>query len=354
MAFVAMKAKMTVLGGSLFTGVLLMALLPVLLLASGPAPGLCGPNVDASLAAIQATIRHLESGDDYTARAPGSSASGAYQFLDSSWGGYGGYARAYLAPPAVQDAKAAENITAILAANNNDPAAVPVAWYIGHVPAAGSPEWDVVPSPGAGNRLTPREYQQKWMEVYRTKVEHPEAASTETTTPTGDGSTSSPTTAPLGPCSGGPLATSGEYTLPLERRWYDEHPEWFTKPHHDYPAADIPVPTGTPIYSVTSGAVVSITSGGKCGVGVVVNGNDGAQYTYCHGLGGSHAVATGDDVATGQFLLSSASTGNSTGPHLHFGIRIDGQDRCPQPLFVSIVEGHPLDPHGLPTSGCTN
>ncbi len=149
------------------------------------------------------------------------------------------------------------------------------------------------------------------------------------------------------------MATSGEYTLPLERRWYDEHPEWFTKPHHDYPAADIPVPTGTPIYSVTSGAVVSITTGGKCGVGVVVNGDDGAQYTYCHGLGGSHAVATGDAVATGQLLMSSASTGNSTGPHLHFGIRIDGQDRCPQDLFVSIVEDQPLDPHGLPSSGCS-
>jgi murein DD-endopeptidase MepM/ murein hydrolase activator NlpD len=97
-----------------------------------------------------------------------------------------------------------------------------------------------------------------------------------------------------------------------------------------------------------------MTTSGRCGVGVVINGDDGAQYIYCHGLGGSHAVATGDAVVTGQFLMLSASTGNSTGPHLHFGIRIDGQDRCPQPLFVSIVEGQPLDPHGLPTSGCTS
>lgn len=349
-----MKSKLTVLGGGLFTGVLLMALLPMLLLAAGPSSGPCRANVDASMAAIQATIRHLESGDDYTARAPGSSASGAYQFLDSSWGGYGGYARAYLAAAAVQDAKAAENITAILTGNNNDPAAVPVSWYIGHVPEAGSPEWDVVPSPGAGNRLTPREYQQKWMAVYRTKLEDP---STSTTTTTGAPASNEPgtstTSAAPGPCSGGPLATSGEYALPLERTWYDQHPEWFTKPHHDYPAADIPVPTGTPIYSVTSGAVVSITTGGNCGIGVVINGDDGAQYTFCHGLGGSHAVAIGDDVSAGQLLMSSASTGNSTGPHLHLGIRIDGQDRCPQPLFVSIVDGHPLDPHGLPTSGCS-
>ena len=50
----------------------------------------------------------MESGGDYTVSVTTSTASGAYGFLDSSWGGYGGYARAKDAPPAVQDAKAAE------------------------------------------------------------------------------------------------------------------------------------------------------------------------------------------------------------------------------------------------------
>lgn len=340
-----MKAKIPLLGAGLLAGILLMTLLPVLFLAASPSGGPCGPTGDVSIEAIAATIRHLESGDDYTARAPGSSASGAYQFLDSSWAGYGGYARAYLAPPAVQDAKAAEHITGILAANNNDPSAVPVVWYIGHMPAPGSAEWDVVPSPGAGNRLTPREYQQKWMEVYRQKL----AGSTEE--PSSPGGTEP--TAPSTPSCGGLLATSGSYALPVERVWYDQHPEWFTKPHHDYPAADIPVPTGTPIYAATAGVVVSVTTTGNCGIGVVINGDDGAQYTYCHGLPGSHAIANGNAVHTGQLLMSSASTGNSSGPHLHFAIHADGHDRCPQPFLVAIVEGSPLDPKGLPTSGCT-
>jgi murein DD-endopeptidase MepM/ murein hydrolase activator NlpD len=179
------------------------------------------------------------------------------------------------------------------------------------------------------------------MEIYQTKLE-PSAV----TTVAGASSTRETSTI-ASTCSSGELATSGNYALPLERIWYDQHPEWFTKPHHDYHAADIPV------FAAAAGVVVSTTTGGSCGFGVVINGNDGAQYTYCHGLPGSRAVATGDNVLTGQRLMSSASTGNSTGPHLHFGIRINGQDRCPQPFLVAIAEGHPLDRHRLPSSGCT-
>jgi len=342
-----MKPKLFAVGGAAVAGLLVVTLLPVLLLATGRPGTTCGVTADASTDAVAATIRQLEAGNDYTARAPGSSASGAYQFLDSSWAGYGGYPRAYLAPPDVQDAKAAENIHAILIANKDDPAAVPVSWYIGHVPAPGSPEWDVVPSPGAGNRLTPRQYQTKWMEIYRTKLE-PSAS-----TAVGVSTLRTGTSVVASTCSTGAFATSGDYALPLERTWYDRHPEWFTKPHHDSPAADIPVPTGTPVFAAAAGVVVSTTTSGNCGFGVVINGNDGAQYTDCHGLPGSHAVATGDKVLTGQRLMSSASTGNSTGPHLHFGIRIDGQDRCPQTFLVAIAEGRPLDPRTLPASGCS-
>jgi murein DD-endopeptidase MepM/ murein hydrolase activator NlpD len=155
------------------------------------------------------------------------------------------------------------------------------------------------------------------------------------------------------PCPTSDLAVTGEYALPLERRWYDEHPNWFTKPHHDYPAADIPVPIGTPLYAVTNGLVVGTPTSGKCGIGVVFNGDDGAQYTYCHGQPSTQAVTIGDRVTVGQHLLDSASTGNSTGPHLHFGIRAGSAQRCPQPFFVAIVEGRPLPPDSLPTTGCS-
>lgn len=154
-------------------------------------------------------------------------------------------------------------------------------------------------------------------------------------------------------CSAGDLSVSGDYALPLERRWYDEHPDRFTRPHHDYPAVDIAVPVGTPLYAITNGVAVGTPTTGKCGTGIVFNGDDGAQYTYCHGQPGTQAVAIGDDVTVGQHVLDSASTGNSTGPHLHLSIEAGGAKRCPQTFLVSIADGQPLAPERLPTSGCT-
>ncbi|HMG40838.1 MAG TPA: transglycosylase family protein [Acidimicrobiales bacterium] len=53
-------------------------------------------------------IVQRESGGDYGAENPTSTASGKYQFLDGTWNGYGGYQHASDAPPAVQDARACE------------------------------------------------------------------------------------------------------------------------------------------------------------------------------------------------------------------------------------------------------
>lgn len=58
------------------------------------------------LPAILLRIRHCESGDNYTSQNTKSTASGAFQIINGTWAGYGGYAHAKDAPPAVQDAKA--------------------------------------------------------------------------------------------------------------------------------------------------------------------------------------------------------------------------------------------------------
>ncbi len=129
------------------------------------------PPMPIEIGAILATIRAMESGADYTVQVTTSTASGAYGFLDSSWGGYGGYWRARDAPPPVQDAKAAELAMSILARNAGDISTIPVSWYIGHVPRG--TEWDRVP-PYPGNRLTPREYQDRWLARYAEFLGSPE------------------------------------------------------------------------------------------------------------------------------------------------------------------------------------
>jgi hypothetical protein len=114
--------------------------------------------------AIRATIRHYESGGRYDLRPNAGGASGAYQFIDKTWDGFGGYRSAYLAPPAVQDAAADRLINEVLG-GTNDVTRVHLGWYLPAVfrnPAL----LDVVPNPEVGNRFTPRQYQQMWMATY--------------------------------------------------------------------------------------------------------------------------------------------------------------------------------------------
>lgn len=59
---------------------------------------------------LGARIADCESGGSYTAQNPSSSASGKYQYLDSTWNGYGGYESAADAPPAVQEERFAKDI----------------------------------------------------------------------------------------------------------------------------------------------------------------------------------------------------------------------------------------------------
>src|SRR5690606_790505 len=76
--------------------VLLIGTLSVpVLLANGDPPPLvaCAPDA-ASIEQVLTTIRRVESGDNYLATNRGSSASGAYQIIDSTWNDYGGYRRA--------------------------------------------------------------------------------------------------------------------------------------------------------------------------------------------------------------------------------------------------------------------
>ena len=157
--------------------------------------------------------------------------------------------------------------------------------------------------------------------------------------------------------AGGPdNPVTGGYSLPVDKKWYDQHPDWFAKPHHDYPAADIPVPLGTPVYSMTAGKIIQAPVGGGCGIGVMIDSGSGVQFLYCHGSDGGSVpgAKNGDSVKAGQLIMHSATTGSSTGPHLHVQITLSGTKHCPQTLFVGIVDAKIPSLTTLPTSGCTN
>ncbi|MFJ5561157.1 peptidoglycan DD-metalloendopeptidase family protein [Streptomyces sp. NPDC093250] len=82
---------------------------------------------------------------------------------------------------------------------------------------------------------------------------------------------------------------------------------------------DFSVPTGTSLKAVGSGTVVSAGWAGAYGNQVVIQLSDGhyAQYAHLSSL----SVSAGQTVSAGQQVGLSGSTGNSTGPHLHFEIR---------------------------------
>jgi hypothetical protein len=113
---------------------------------------------------ILTTIRLVESGNTYDLPKNRGGASGAYQYIDSTWNNYKGYPSAYLAPKEIQDERALADVTAILWQWKNDVSMVPVIWY--YPRAAREPAlMDQVPAPWAGNRLTVREYQSRWLDM---------------------------------------------------------------------------------------------------------------------------------------------------------------------------------------------
>lgn len=83
---------------------------------------------------------------------------------------------------------------------------------------------------------------------------------------------------------------------------------------------DLATDSGTPIKSAMAGTVTQVSSEGDYGNHIrILNGNITTLYAHCQDI----YVAEGQEITQGQEIASVGSTGNSTGPHLHFEIRID-------------------------------
>ncbi|MGV9604135.1 M23 family metallopeptidase [Streptomyces sp. NPDC003631] len=82
---------------------------------------------------------------------------------------------------------------------------------------------------------------------------------------------------------------------------------------------DFAVPIGSPVRAVGAGQVVRVTCGGAFGMEVVIKHAGGFCTQYAHLA--AVTVDQGDRVKAGQWIAQSGTTGNSTGPHLHFEVR---------------------------------
>ena len=88
---------------------------------------------------------------------------------------------------------------------------------------------------------------------------------------------------------------------------------------------------GTPVIAAKSGRV-EVVQRSNSGYGnmVLINHGDGYKTRYAHMVKGSITVSVGDYVEAGQTIGKVGSTGNSTGPHLHFEVIVNGETRNPK------------------------
>ena len=110
---------------------------------------------------------------------------------------------------------------------------------------------------------------------------------------------------------------SGEITSPYG---YRVHPIWGTTIYHS--GIDIGVDEGTPVHAADGGVVVWSGWMGGYGYAVVIDHGNGLSTLYGHNS--ELAVEEGQSVAKGQVISYAGSTGNSTGPHVHFEVRANG------------------------------
>ncbi|HSF26657.1 MAG TPA: M23 family metallopeptidase [Actinomycetes bacterium] len=86
---------------------------------------------------------------------------------------------------------------------------------------------------------------------------------------------------------------------------------------------DFAAPSGTPVRAVGDGTIVSAGWDGAFGRKIVIRHRDGTQTWYCHL---SSFTRTSGTVKAGQQIGRVGSTGNTTGPHLHFEVHPGGGD----------------------------
>jgi murein DD-endopeptidase MepM/ murein hydrolase activator NlpD len=120
--------------------------------------------------------------------------------------------------------------------------------------------------------------------------------------------------------SGGRLLWPTTSNLITSYFGYRVHPIYGTTRFHS--GIDIGASYGAPIYAAESGRVILASYYDGYGNCIIIDHGDGVSTLYAHCS--SIIVKVGQYVSKGQIIGYVGSTGNSTGPHLHFEVRING------------------------------
>ncbi|WP_242395819.1 M23 family metallopeptidase [Anaeromyxobacter oryzisoli] len=107
---------------------------------------------------------------------------------------------------------------------------------------------------------------------------------------------------------------------------------------------DYGAPVGTPVWAVGEARVERAGWFGGCGKAVVLKHRNGLETVYCHLS--AVAVSAGKNVSQKQIIGYTGSTGLSTGPHLHYGVKQNGH--YVNPLRLQVPRDAPVPARWLP------
>lgn len=119
----------------------------------------------------------------------------------------------------------------------------------------------------------------------------------------------------------GTLIRDGSFLWPCDSTYItSEFGEWRGYSHCGLDIADS---TGNPVYATKEGRVVAAGYDGGMGYHVIIDHGEGVKSIYMHAS--QLYVSAGQYVNQGETIMAIGSTGDSTGPHLHFSITINGE-----------------------------
>ncbi|HEY6814048.1 MAG TPA: M23 family metallopeptidase [Croceibacterium sp.] len=101
----------------------------------------------------------------------------------------------------------------------------------------------------------------------------------------------------------------------------------------NHKGVDLAQPSGTPVYATADGIVSMAERYSSYGNYIQIEHGGEIQTRYAHLSG--YAVASGQQVTKGQLIGFVGSTGRSTGPHLHYEVRVAGEAVDPRPYMVA-------------------